>query len=393
MDLTSMVALAGTTSTAAGWFITHHLASKAEGNRQVRAHQFGLEHEKLTYQLDFVRQQLDELYGPLALLVVEGEQTFHALAETLGKPDLVDKDVDSFTPEELEVWFFWVETEFFPRHEKMKDLMTHKLHLIADNEIPQTFIQFLDHHNSWKMHHDRWLKKEIPYKWHSTINWPIQFNKEVIATFSALKVYQATLMDQLLIHGCDNHEIVCTLEAQKNAAISLSTTEHLVQFYERDDALINELNQYISLGLHKGEPGIVIASKVHRDELEERLKASGLDLTTASARGQYVTIDAHELLPKLMVDGAPDPQRFAELIGSRVTQLAKGQPHVRAFGELVALLWREGNQQAAIRLEGLWNAWQEKRPVFSLFCAYGKDDLGQSVLDSICEQHSRVLKA
>ena len=69
---------------------------------------------------------------------------------------------------------------------------------------------------------------------------------------------------------------------------------------------------------------------------------------------------------------------------------------VRAFGEMVALLWAEGNHAAAIRLEGLWNELQKSHS-FSLFCAYPMGELCEEKFsgahDSICSVHSRVLPA
>ena len=58
-----------------------------------------------------------------------------------------------------------------------------------------------------------------------------------------------------------------------------------------------------------------------------------------------------------------------------VAQAAQNGRRVRAFGEMVALLWSEGNQAAAIRLEELWNELALSQ-TFCLFCAYSMDSLG-----------------
>jgi anti-sigma regulatory factor (Ser/Thr protein kinase) len=66
---------------------------------------------------------------------------------------------------------------------------------------------------------------------------------------------------------------------------------------------------------------------------------------------------------------------------------------VRAFGEMVALLWAAGDVAGAIELEALWNDLAEVRE-FSLLCAYsmsalaGHDDLGS--VGRVCELHSSV---
>ncbi len=79
-----------------------------------------------------------------------------------------------------------------------------------------------------------------------------------------------------------------------------------------------------------------------------------------------------------------------------MTRAAEGGRRVRAFGEMVALLWTEGNQAAAIRLEELWNELAQTR-TFCLYCAYCLDSFGDTAhtapFTHICTQHSRVIPA
>src|SRR6266567_143112 len=116
------------------------------------------------------------------------------------------------------------------------------------------------------------------------------------------------------------------------------TSEHFVQFYETDECLLDSLSGFIGTGLAAGDVCIVIATKAHREHLEERLKASGLDLTSAHRRGEYISQDAAETLSTFMVEGLPEPGRFAEVVGNLVTHAAKGRRHVRIFGEMVMQL-------------------------------------------------------
>src|ERR1051326_2885330 len=134
-----------------------------------------------------------------------------------------------------------------------------------------------------------------------------------------------------------------------------SDFEHLVQFYKTNEFLANSLSSFIGTGLDAGDACIILATKVHREDLEIRLRANGLDLATAQARGEYISLDAAETLAMLMVEGLPEPSRFVEVVGSLVMRATQGQRHVRIFGELVALLYMDGNHAAAIRLEELWN--------------------------------------
>ena len=176
----------------------------------------------------------------------------------------------------------------------------------------------------------------------------------------------------------------------------MGDTEHFVQFYEADGFLLNSLSGFIGRAIHADDGALVVATEAHRNGLDELLQANGLDVTTAKARGQYRSLDAAETLSKFMVDGAPEPGRFNEFMGGVIASVTDGRPRISAFGEMVALLWAEGNHAAAIRLEELWNDLQ-KTHSFSLFCAYPMNGLGGErfieAAGSVCKVHSRVIPA
>src|SRR5260370_15674204 len=116
-------------------------------------------------------------------------------------------------------------------------------------------------------------------------------------------------------------------------------SEHFVQFYETDDFLLDSVSGFTGAGLGAGAACIVIATKLHREGLEERLQANGLNLSAAHARGKYLTLDAAETLSQFMVDGWPEPDRFAEVVGGQLARPVNGPPPVRVFGEMAPLLW------------------------------------------------------
>ncbi|MEK6322625.1 MAG: ATP-binding protein [Acidobacteriota bacterium] len=198
-----------------------------------------------------------------------------------------------------------------------------------------------------------------------------------------------------LSHRNSAHISVST-HAPRSDWRDMSESEHFVQFYETDLFLLNSLGGFIGTGLRAGDGCIVVATKAHRDELHTRLHAYGLDVAAASASGQYVSLDATETLSKFMVDGLPEPARFAEVFGGVIAGATEGRGRVQAFGEMVALLWAEGNQAAAIRLEELWNNLQETHR-FALFCAYPMNGFGREALakplGDVCAAHTRVIPA
>jgi signal transduction histidine kinase/acyl carrier protein phosphodiesterase len=170
--------------------------------------------------------------------------------------------------------------------------------------------------------------------------------------------------------------------------------EHVVQFYETDTFLIHALGDFIGAGLAAGDACIVVATPAHRAGLDDHLIAAGLDVVAARGSGQYVTLDAAETLAMFMVDGLPEPSRFARVFGATIAQAAKSRPHVRIFGEMVALLWGDGQYDAALRLETLWNDLLS-RHTFVLFCAYPLHSfVGEARaqgLNDICSTHARVI--
>ena len=176
----------------------------------------------------------------------------------------------------------------------------------------------------------------------------------------------------------------------------MSDTEHFVQFYEADAFLLDSLSGYVGTALNTGDAAIVIATQARREGLEARLQQKGLDVAAAAASGKYVSLDAAETLSKFMVDGLPEPGRFTEAVGNLIVSATDGRTRVRAFGEMVALLWAEGNYAAALRLEELWNNLQHTHS-FSLFCAYpmnifgGEEHVEQ--IGNVCAGHSRVIPA
>ena len=173
--------------------------------------------------------------------------------------------------------------------------------------------------------------------------------------------------------------------------------EHSVQFYGEESSLLDELSRFIGAELVAGDAAVVIATRAHRDGLAQRLRSRGFDTATAIKQGRYIAVDAAEALAKFMRDGWPDADLFTEVIGSFLGQAAaagRQTGRIAAFGEMVALLWAQGNAAAAVRLEQLWNDIARTYPL-SLRCAYpmssfNREDHGDPFLQ-ICAEHSHVI--
>ena len=141
---------------------------------------------------------------------------------------------------------------------------------------------------------------------------------------------------------------------------------------------------------------IVIATPEHRAEFESRLTQAGADLAAARADGRYLTLDAAGTLREILAGGlegpALDRATFYRVIGTLIEQAAADGRPVRAYGELVALLWDDGLVNAAAQLEGLWGELGRKQP-FSLFCGYRADSVTREIdaFAEVCRLHHAIV--
>jgi hypothetical protein len=173
----------------------------------------------------------------------------------------------------------------------------------------------------------------------------------------------------------------------------IAPCEHLVQIYAQDAAFLDSLEGFVIGGLRCGEAVVVIATPGHLSALEERLVAANIDLKLAKLTDQYIALDADRTLKRFMIRGWPDDILFEHVVTDLLNRASKGGRRVRAFGEMVALLWGEGHSGATIRLEHLWHDLCHQRG-FSLFCAYpqiGFTENQEISIKQICDTHSRVV--
>lgn len=172
----------------------------------------------------------------------------------------------------------------------------------------------------------------------------------------------------------------------------ISPCEHAMQVYGDDAVFMDALEGFIGAGLRAGEAAIVIATPAHLEGLEERLLRRGVDLDAARFELRYLGLPAERILRDFMVDGWPDERRFHEVVTTLLGKVRAKERRVRAFGEMVALLWAQGHAAATVRLEHLWNRLCEKER-FPLFCAYPKAGFRSdpaSAVRELCAAHSRI---
>ena len=168
---------------------------------------------------------------------------------------------------------------------------------------------------------------------------------------------------------------------------------HAVKFYDTQASLCRTVAEFIGASLSAGQPALIIATAKHSAAILEQLDVQGLDSRRLQREGLLLSLDADETLALFMVEDMPHPTLFSDVTLSALAQLCHGSTDctVRAYGEMVDVLWKRGQDVAAIRLEMLWNKLASTND-FSLLCGYSMGnfykDAGRS---AIHHQHTHVL--
>lgn len=171
---------------------------------------------------------------------------------------------------------------------------------------------------------------------------------------------------------------------------------HVVQLYGKDDRLlVANVSRYLAEGLRRADGLLVIATPEHGGSIARQLKLEQA-YPQAVLEGRLVFLDAQATLDQFMVDGQPDADRFRGVIGNalRGVRARAGHTGVRAYGEMVGLLWLAGQLSAAARLESFWNDLLKSSDV-SLFCGYPIDIFGEEfqagTVDPLLCSHRHLL--
>jgi hypothetical protein len=170
---------------------------------------------------------------------------------------------------------------------------------------------------------------------------------------------------------------------------------HVVQFYRHEEELAHQVAGYLLSALQGEGVAVVIATAPHLRAFEGRLTRAGVDLAAAARDGRYRALDAADTVGTLMTgDGRVDHGAFGRVIGGLITDAGQGGRPVRAYGEMVALLWDAGLVNAAVQLEEMWASLGLAHP-FSLFCSYPISSVtGDGHLEAfaeVCRLHGSVV--
>jgi two-component system, cell cycle response regulator DivK len=148
--------------------------------------------------------------------------------------------------------------------------------------------------------------------------------------------------------------------------------QHVVRFYDRDDELCQTLAEFVTEGVRRGERIVLLVTAAHWASTRELLVWCEIDFDAVMQDEQVIVVDAHHLLSEIVHSGSIDTQRFKSRLDHT---LARVQPPLRVFGEVVSLLAARGQLDAAIEIEELGHALAHGTQS-SVLCAYDRRHLG-----------------
>jgi PAS domain S-box-containing protein len=170
---------------------------------------------------------------------------------------------------------------------------------------------------------------------------------------------------------------------------------HGVQLYETEQFLQECVGQYLADGVKAGQPLLVIATAEHRQSFSAEMRRGGVEPDELVAGRDIVWLDARETLAKCSSGATVVEERFETVCGGALGELARNRPYVlvRAFGEMVDLLWKDGNVSAANAVERMWNT-LAARHSFNLLCAYSVQNVHNEAesesFKAMCDAHDSV---
>ncbi|HEX4195631.1 MAG TPA: MEDS domain-containing protein [Stellaceae bacterium] len=171
---------------------------------------------------------------------------------------------------------------------------------------------------------------------------------------------------------------------------------HIVQLYQEPDFYGEAISHFAAEGLVRGESIILVATQPNWLNISVRLTSKGFDLPALFERGQLTLLDATETLPKFMRGTMPDGTIFKPLAQETIEKARRGGkfPRVRWWGEMVNVLFVDGNGKASNRLEQFFDEVAHEE-VIAIFCSFLMDQYDPLIYDeafvNVCQTHSHLI--
>lgn len=166
--------------------------------------------------------------------------------------------------------------------------------------------------------------------------------------------------------------------------VSAGPRDHIVQLYQDQQFLNRAVCRFAAGAIANGEGVILVPTVAHWNAFRPRLEAEGVDVAEAQKSGQLSVVDADQLLPQFMRDAMPDAPVFLGLAADVISKARAGgkYPKVRWWGEMVNVLWEQGNVAASMALEDQFDQLAHQHEI-AIFCSFVMDNFNSEVHSSL----------
>jgi hypothetical protein len=177
---------------------------------------------------------------------------------------------------------------------------------------------------------------------------------------------------------------------------SAGPRDHIVQLYQDQDFLNRAVCRFAAGAISNGEGVILVPTQAHWEAFRPRLEAEGVDVKAAQGRGQLTVVDADELLPRFMHDTMPEAPVFLGLASETIANARDGGRYekVRWWGEMVNILWEQGNVAGSMSLEDQFDRLAHQHEI-AIFCSFVMDNFNSEVhtrmLPRLGQNHSHLI--
>jgi hypothetical protein len=171
---------------------------------------------------------------------------------------------------------------------------------------------------------------------------------------------------------------------------------HIVQLYQDADFYGEAISHFAAEGIVRGESIILVATDENFQNISGRLESKGFVISELFERGQLTVLNANDTLPKFMKSGLPDGNIFKPLARQTIEKARRAGkfPRVRWWGEMVNVLYVDGNGGASNKLEEYFDQVAHEETI-AIFCSFLMDKYDSRIYDeafcNICRTHSNVI--
>jgi CheY-like chemotaxis protein len=182
--------------------------------------------------------------------------------------------------------------------------------------------------------------------------------------------------------------------------VMTNSDTHAVQVRGGDGSWLDGAADVLSSALRRGDTIATVLLESNRDALAVLMKQRRWNLASLGEQGRYLVFDAEAAATQVMRGACPDVDTLTGLVDvlerARTASGDGARSHLTIVGEIAPVLWRNGNPDAALEVERLWDELTRSLPILTI-CAYPMDYLGHDVMaafsSDICAHHSVVSRA